>query len=114
MTGQKFELGDVIASRTLEFRGASGETASVLVEIGRPVPSMEAEHECYWCPYGISGLGRERTRAMAGVDSAQALVLTLHALPAEMEALARDEGGRVKWLGGDDLGFPDFPPRGVA
>src|SRR5271154_1472332 len=113
MTVPKFELGDVIASRALEFRGDSGETATVLVEIGRPVPNMEAESECYWCPYRISGLGRRRTRAIAGVDTAQALVLTLHAIPAEIEAFAREHGGQVKWLGGDDLGFPDFPPRGV-
>jgi hypothetical protein len=114
MTLPKVELGDVIASRALEFRGSSGETATVSVEVGRPVRNMDAENECYWCPYRISGLGRERTRAMAGVDSAQALVLALHAIPAEMDAFARDHGGRVTWLGGDDLGFPDFPPRGVA
>jgi hypothetical protein len=107
-------MTDVIASRSLNFRSGSGEVAEVIVEVGRPFPNTEAQHECYWCPYRIRGLGESTTRGIAGVDTAQALVLTLHTIPAELEDFGRRHGGTVTWLDGDDLGFPDYPPRGVA
>ena len=114
MTVPKLDLTDVIASRSLEFRGAAGAVSEVVVEIGRPFLNTESKSGCYWCPYRIRGLGESKTRGIAGVDSAQALVLTLHTISAELEDFGRRHGGSVRWLDGDDLGFPDYPPRGVA
>jgi hypothetical protein len=40
---------------------------------------------------------------MFGIDAMQALILTLHTLPAELHALARDSGGQ--FVDEPDLGL---------
>jgi hypothetical protein len=100
-------LGEVIATRTVAFRGDDGATADVMIEIGRPVQDQDSSGD-YCCPYRITGLGPATLRAMTGFDSAQALVLALQAIPAELDHLARRHIGRFTWLGDSALGFPEL------
>jgi len=45
---------------------------------------------------------------MAGVDSMQALLLTLRILPIEVRSICHHRGLRVYWEEeGDDMGFPE-------
>lgn len=102
-------LGDVVARRVLECRLPDSSSTEVVVQIGKPV----ADDGDYLCPYRIAGAGVDRTRAMAGVDSAQALLSSLHAVSAELEWIARETRGRITWLGMTDLGFP-VPTSGAS
>jgi hypothetical protein len=61
-------LGDVIAVRRLEL--AQDPVIRIEVKIGRPVSDGEG---CY-CPYQIVGIGNEKVRYAAGVDSVQVLI----------------------------------------
>ena len=88
-----FELGEVLASRTLRFQTTSGRPSEVTVTVGRPVLDPEAPYDDWLCPYQLRGVGDEVVRAVFGVDAMQALILALHTLPWELRALARAGSG---------------------
>jgi hypothetical protein len=100
-----FDLGDVIAERRLTFEADAGWSRDVWVRLGRPIADASDENGSWLCPYQIAGLGRDRVRAMFGVDAMQALVLAIHAIPAELAALMRDPGGRFLYLDSLETSF---------
>lgn len=89
---RKYTLGTVVASRTLRYKPREGDVKEVVVRLGLPVPD---ESSGDWvCPYHISGIYvRSKVRAVFGVDSMQALILALHALPVELQAEAAGNQG---------------------
>ena len=99
-------LGEQIAERPVTFRRSDGSTESVTVRVGRPIPG-ECSGE-WTCPYEIAGFGRSKLMAMSGVDSMQALLLSLQVILAELENIAKREGAKFEWLGVDGAGFPDY------
>src|SRR4051794_36070281 len=103
-------LGRIIATRVLDFERASGEIEQALVMVGEPV---QTESDGPWyCPYQIRTPSFEKSFAIAGEDSMQALVLTLHVLSSVLASLEREHGGLFKQYGGSDLGLPhadNFP-----
>ncbi len=93
----KVELGTVVAERRLRMAGQPG--AEVWVRVGMP-RLFETPNADYYCPYQITGIGREKVRYAPGVDALQALELALLILPTELEALRREYPG---------LGWEDAP-----
>jgi len=98
-------LGKVVAIRHLEFVGSTGVSEPAVVQVGEPVHPAGGP---WWCPYQVKTQSFERTFAMAGEDSMQALILTVHVLSTELKALARQHHGVFKQHGEPDLGFPDM------
>ena len=94
------ELGDVIAERELEVRGAG----RAVVRIGRPMPDPR-EGGDWSCPFQIIGLGDEAVHEAFGVDAMQALQLCLQMIDIHLTEQRRTH--EITWLGGADLGF--FP-----
>jgi hypothetical protein len=92
-----------IATRQLQFRYNDGSPSRVTVTIGIPVPDPLDPTGAWACPYQIDAFEKVRGRAMFGIDAMQALILTLHTLPAELHALARDSGGQ--FVDEPDLGL---------
>jgi hypothetical protein len=98
-------LGTVIATRELDFVRENGESELALVFVGAPV---QPEANGPWqCPYQIRTPSFERNFAIAGEDSMQALILSIHVIGSELIALERKYKGVFKQYGGTDLGFPD-------
>ena len=93
MTIRKFELGKIIATRKLVFTRGDGVESAVVVNLGNPVPDPNDPIRTWICPFQILGIGSERTKAIFGADSLQALTLALHILPTELAALAKRENG---------------------
>lgn len=100
-----FELGEVIAERCLTFNADAGWSRDVWVRLGRPIADPSDENGSWLCPYQIAGLSRDRVRAIFGVDAMQALVLAIHAIPAELAAFMRDPGGRFLYLDSLETSF---------
>lgn len=101
-------LDDVIAVRTLEVLDAEGHLlrhATVL--IGQP--KQEASGE-WRCPYQIIGLGMDRVFGALGLDAIQALQLVMVVIGGTLAGTPEAEQGRLRWEGGEDLGFP-LPPE---
>jgi hypothetical protein len=104
-------LGKVIAARELEFVRTSGEVESAWVTLGEPVQPEEGGP--WHCPYQVRTPSFERTFAIAGEDSMQALILSLHVISSVLASLERQHGGVFKQYGETSLGFPhaDNSPR---
>jgi hypothetical protein len=98
-------IGKIVATRNLDFVRHSGESETAIVSVGEPV---RPEGGPWYCPYQVQTKSFERTFAMAGDDSMQALILTLHIIATELNALAKQHGGVFKQYGGADLGFPSM------
>lgn len=99
--------GEFIAMRTFEVRHQDGSMGIVRVEIGRPEKIDDSEGTDYQCAYRISGLGEEpRQRSAFGVDSLQALTLSIKMAAVELEAARKKY--KLIWPGTEyeDLVFP--------
>lgn len=98
----------VIAERKLRFT-APGKRGSrkILVQLFSPQPE---ENGNWSVLFEIHGPGQsKRSRTIWGCDSVQALVLALSSLPLDLEALAHELGGKILFLGGDNLRFTAAP-----
>ncbi|MDZ4691482.1 DUF6968 family protein [Terricaulis sp.] len=90
-----------IASRTLDL--VSPENAQVHVSIMQPEP----DGDDYRCEFQIVGLGDKTINAYGmGVDSTQALILTLQMIGTRLYTSKEGEAGHLSWLGMKNLGFP--------
>lgn len=89
-------LGVVIATRQLEFVFNSGRKEKVLVSIGAPVQSTDPE--CWLCPYQIEAPSFKKLESSAGMDSVQALDLTLGGMAAVLSYLGRQHDGEFNFL----------------
>jgi hypothetical protein len=97
-------LGTVIATRELALNGEY----TVEVKIGKPERYPDG-NEDYYCPYQITGIGKENIRYSSGVDKIQALFLTLMSIGSDLYTSKEYETGALRWFPGDrshDLGFP--------
>jgi hypothetical protein len=84
---------DVIAERRLELR-TEGRATEVVVRLNKPEP--DGSHDAWKCEYEILVGEISRNMAMHGVDSMQALQLSIATLDVELERIARKAGG-VLW-----------------
>lgn len=96
-------IGSVIASRELSL--STGKKVTVL--IGKPEPYPDGRD--FYCPYQILGIGAERVRYAGGLDSAQALILALNKIGADLYASAEAKAGQLSWTTGGDVGDLGFP-----
>jgi len=94
----KVELGLVVAERRL--RLSDDPDREVWVRLGLPQLFPDQPFRDYYCPYQIVGLGDERVRYAAGVDSLHAIEGALLLLPTELNALRKSYPG---------LGWEDAP-----
>jgi hypothetical protein len=99
------ELDQVVGERSLGGQTASGEDVEVLIQLGMPRPFVD--NTGYECPCRIVGPSFDTVSWTAGLDSIQALQLTLVMIGALVRRLCRDAGITVHWtMPGDDLGLP--------
>jgi hypothetical protein len=94
----------IIAEITLRFvtPGKRG-SRKILVQFYSPQPE---ENGNWSVRIEIHGPGQlKNSRTIWGCDSVQALVLALSSVSLDIEALAREQGGRVLFLGSEKLRF---------
>jgi hypothetical protein len=106
MPEEPHALGEVIAERGVTFTRADGSTEQVTIRIGKPTTGEFPDE--WTCPYQIQGFGRTKTFRAAGVDSIQALLLTLQTILPELDHLAKRESASYCWLEIANAGFPDY------
>ena len=98
-------IGEVVATRDLEFIRKDGRKESVRVSIGLPICADSA----WYCPYLIKAESFERLRNAVGEDSMQALILCTQIISAELSALAHGNSGTFTHFGESNLNFPVLP-----
>ncbi|WP_372518154.1 DUF6968 family protein [Polyangium jinanense] len=96
----------VVAERILEFRHSQeSKPKNVRVRISAP----QKEGNDWSVVYEIRGPGRRREkRKVWGIDSVQALHMAMGSVPVDVRGIEMLTGGKVTFLGGEDLMFPSF------
>lgn len=96
------ELGEVILEREFEALKSDGRSSRVLVKIAKPTFNPKDDWECR---FQIIGIGNEKIRHTAGVDSLHALLFTIGMIEELIHYWERVEKTKITWLGMDDLGL---------
>ena len=103
MTARPAHL-ETVAERLLELVSKDGSVEVVMVRVGKPQRTVD---DNWACTYQIMGETIERSGAIYGEDSMQALLLALPIIRAELEAEAATSGRSLAWIGEKDIGLPD-------
>ena len=90
------EIGEVIAIREMEFHFNDGRIEKAFLKIGKPYEYGEGYDWC--CPYELSTENRKKVFGMFGIDSIQALDLTIKTLRVEVEHWEKVQKGRFFFL----------------
>ena len=77
--------------------------------VGTPRPDPLSANGDWCCPHQISGLGDGSVEASFGVDSLQALLLSLYSLRIKLAERAQEASLSLTWLGTADLGLEIAP-----
>jgi hypothetical protein len=94
-------MSTVIAHRMMDLSVPAG--ARAVVTIKQP----QRDGNDYRCEFHIVGLGDKAINSYGmGVDSMQALILTIQLIGALLYASDEAKHGRISWLGMKNLGFP--------
>lgn len=105
-----YELGPVVAERRLECVARDGARTAVVIRIGTPHPDPLSAHGDWCCPHQVLGLGDEAVGAAFGVDSLQALLLSVYRVRLNLAARAAEASVELDWLGLPELGLTVDPP----
>ena len=97
------EIGIVIASREMEFRYEDGTTESFLLRVGMPYECGDGFDWC--CPYEFGTESNRKLFGMCGIDSLQALELTMKTLKVEIEYWERTKKGKFYFLDEEGSGI---------
>jgi hypothetical protein len=85
----------------IDLAGSAG--SPVQVSVMQPEP----DGNDYRCEFQIVGLGEETINSYGmGVDSTQALILTLEQIGTRLYTSNEGQAGQLSWLGTKNLGFP--------
>ena len=82
-------LGEIIAERSFDIKTHGGRNLKIHLKVGRPIKIEEG----HWaCPYFYDGIPGEKVRRIHGIDSLQALMLTLKFVTEDFESSANYYG----------------------
>lgn len=97
------EIGAVIATREMEFRYEDGRTEKFLLKVGAPYEYGDGFDWC--CPYEVGTDSDRKLFGMFGIDSLQALELTMKSLKVEIEYWERTRKGKFFFLDEEGAGI---------
>ena len=97
------EIGAVIASREMEFRYEDGTSEKFLLKVGMPYEYGDGLDWC--CPYELGIESNQKLFGMFGIDSLQALELTMKTLKVEIEYWERNRKGKFFFLDEEGSGL---------
>jgi hypothetical protein len=96
------DMGRVLASRKLYLV----DPPQITFEVNIYQPKAFSEGGGFYCPIQVNGSSENKVFYGAGLDSMQALDLSLKSLASLIDVLSRDLGGKLRWTDEDDkLGF---------
>ncbi|MFI7470624.1 DUF6968 family protein [Nonomuraea sp. NPDC049646] len=104
-----YELGEIAVERQLEALAGDGTRRPVTIRFGTPRLDQLSVNGDWCCPHQILGLGDQEVGAAFGVDSLQALLLSVYKVRLKLEERALASSVRLDWLGWPDLGLTVGP-----
>jgi hypothetical protein len=84
-------LSDVILAREFEARDVDGAVTTITLRLGKPYHIAESSSSLTWrCPFQISGIGPGKVREAPGMDSLDALLISLRIAEAFLRSYGID------------------------
>jgi hypothetical protein len=99
------DLGEIVAERQIEGVAPDGSPFEVVIRFGAPRPDPLSGNGDWECPHQIVGLDDDTVQAAYGVDSVQALLLSIYAVRIKLA----ESGSTLDWLGMPELGLTVAP-----
>jgi hypothetical protein len=99
------DLGEIVAERQIEGVAPDGSRFEVVIRFGAPRPDPLSSTGDWECPHQIIGLGDDTVQAAYGVDSLQALLLSVFAVRTKLA----ESDSTLDWLGMPELGLTVAP-----
>ena len=102
------DVGEIIAIR--EFSLTDG--AKVTLTIRKPQAYPDGRD--FYCPFQISGIGKDTVWHTGGVDGLQALIIALKTAATFLYTSQEFQTGQLSWIAGSnpgDIGFPAMEPE---
>lgn len=96
------EIKTEVACRNLVFVGPNGNREAVKLRVGLP---YEMEVDTWCCPYEFLSESHSKRFGMVGIDSLQALELTMKTLAAEISHWERTRSGTFYFLDEEGAGI---------
>ncbi len=96
-------LGNIIAYREMMFISDNGKEEKAYLEVGEPFEYNEDKDWC--CPYELSTESRSKVFGMIGIDSIQALELTMKTLSVEIQYWEKSQKGKFYFLKEEGAGI---------
>jgi len=96
------DLGTVIAERRIEGKAPDGSPFEVVIRFGAPRPDPLSDNGDWQCPHQI---GEDEVAAAYGVDSLQALLLSVYAVRIKLT----ESAATLDWLGMPEFGLTVAP-----
>ncbi len=90
------KIDEVIALREMKFHYEDGRVEKASLKIGKPYPYNEEND--FVCLYELSTESKSKLSEMVGIDSLQALDLTMKSLSVEVEYWERSQKGKFFYL----------------
>ena len=101
----QYTLGIVIAKRELDFIN-NGVEKKIIIKIGKPRKDREIRGG-YYCPFIISGLGKENIQIAFGTDSVQSIESAFNMIGLIMTLnYQKLYPNKITWNNDSRLGFP--------
>ncbi len=100
------DIGQVIAERVLK-RSVNGEAPhDVIVRLGKPQPLPD--HDGFFSPFEVIGIGERKIQYAAGADAFHSLQLVLRMISVLLHHFRHQPSVEMFFLEpDDDLGFPE-------
>ena len=92
-------------------RSFQAPNGQVLARFERPYLAPGGEYRCRW---RIVGLGADRGKETAGIDSVQALMLAMKVVQAELSESDEYKAGKLTYLEQTDLDLPSLYDAGPS
>ncbi len=96
------EVNEVIATRELVYISNEGQREVAKIDIGKP---YQIEDGDFVCPYRVGSESYEHIFGSVGIDSFQALELSMKTMEAELIYWLRKKGGAFEFLGEPGTGL---------
>jgi len=96
------KVEEIVATRELVYISSAGRREVAKIEIGKPFPTEQGD---YVCPYRVGSKSYEHIYGPMGIDSYQALELSMKTIEAELIFWIRNRGGSFEFLGEPGTGL---------
>ena len=100
------EISESILERIFESVDVDGNVKTIKLRFGKPYSISETDQSLKWrCPFQIIGIGSEKIQHGRGIDSVDALLISLKTAEILIASYRTSHKRTITWLNEENLGL---------